>query len=408
MVHLAEARRLAAHHARPLRRAGPEIRRLCRSRPAGQARHRAAEPRPRRHPRHRAGGHVHAGQAVARPRTAGSRASPTRHPDPTLPAVIFNHQNAHVPEPRRALGAGAADRHQGRRRWPPIAAPRRSRPSRVPPTGTHPEDYHMPMRGLAQGLRARHRQAARSSPTTRPSASRSPTCCGRRMGDQIPTDPDGDRASRSARAGGSRTRRPRTELLEKAGFTKRGNNWYTPDGKPFTITRHGRGRGAPGDDPRRHDDRRSNGGSSASTPRPTSRRARCSTGATAATSRRDHQLERRDLGRPPGPVATSSTAGTRSSSRRPASRSRRATGSAGRSPELDKIIEQIRAIAFDDPKGVELGQRLRQAGGAGDADHPADGLQRLHGDGRHLLDRLSDRGRTPTPTRCRTGATRAT
>ena len=25
-------------------------------------------------------------------------------------------------------------------------------------------------------------------------------------------------------------------------------------------------------------------------------------------------------------------------------------------PELDKIIEQIRAIGFDDPKGVELGQ----------------------------------------------------
>ena len=59
---------------------GPEIPRLCRSRPAGQARDRAAEPRARRHPRHRAGRHVHAGQAVARPRAPGSRASPTRIP----------------------------------------------------------------------------------------------------------------------------------------------------------------------------------------------------------------------------------------------------------------------------------------------------------------------------------------
>ena len=96
-----------------LRQAGAEIRRLYRSRPAGQARDRAAQPRARHHPRHRARGHVHAGQAVRRPRTAGSRASPTRHPDPTLPAVIFNTQNEHVQEPRRALGAGAADRHQG-------------------------------------------------------------------------------------------------------------------------------------------------------------------------------------------------------------------------------------------------------------------------------------------------------
>ena len=38
---------------------------------------------------------------------------PYAHPDPTLPALIFNTQNETVQEPRRALGAGAADRHQG-------------------------------------------------------------------------------------------------------------------------------------------------------------------------------------------------------------------------------------------------------------------------------------------------------
>ena len=65
MVHLAEARRLEAHDGRALRRARAEVRRLYRSRPAGQARDRADEPRARHHPRHLARGHVHARQAVA-------------------------------------------------------------------------------------------------------------------------------------------------------------------------------------------------------------------------------------------------------------------------------------------------------------------------------------------------------
>ena len=52
VVHLAEARRLAAHDAREVRRARPEIRRLYRSRSAGQARDPAAEPPARHHPRH--------------------------------------------------------------------------------------------------------------------------------------------------------------------------------------------------------------------------------------------------------------------------------------------------------------------------------------------------------------------
>ena len=50
-------------------------------------------------------------------------------------------------------------------------------------------------------------------------------------------------------------------------------------------------------------------------------------------------------------------------------------------PELDKIIEQIRTIGFDDPKGIELGLRLPEAGGARDADDPADVVQRVHRDG---------------------------
>ena len=83
MVHLGQARRLGAHHGRTLRRARPEVRRLHRSGPAGQARDRAAQPRARHHPRRGARGHVHARARIATARTAGSRASPT--PIPTRP-----------------------------------------------------------------------------------------------------------------------------------------------------------------------------------------------------------------------------------------------------------------------------------------------------------------------------------
>ena len=116
---------------------------------------------------------------------------------------------------------------------------------------------------------------------------------------------------------------------------------------------------------------------------------------------RRRRLRRHDhagASRPGAAIPTcrsSSTAGTRSSSPRPASRSRRATGSAGRNPELDKIIEQIRTIGFDDPKGLELGRDYVKLVVQRDADHSADVLQRLHGDGRDLLDRLPERRDRP-------------
>ena len=51
-------------------------------------------------------------------------------------------------------------------------------------------------------------------------------------------------------------------------------------------------------------------------------------------------------------------------------------------PELDKIIEQIRTDRLRRSQGPRARPRLREARGARDADHPADVLQRLHGDGR--------------------------
>ena len=50
-------------------------------------------------------------------------------------------------------------------------------------------------------------------------------------------------------------------------------------------------------------------------------------------------------------------------------------------PELDKIIEQIRTHRLRRSEGRRTRARLSEARGAGDADHPADVLQRVHRDG---------------------------
>ena len=116
--------------------------------------------------------------------------------------------------------------------------------------------------------------------------------------------------------------------------------------------------------------------------------------ADAARGRRFrhlHRLERRDLGRPPGPVLLPRQLALAVRRASPASRSRCATGSAGRTRSSTRSSSRSGASRFDDPKGDRARPRVRQARRAGDADHPADGLQRLHGDGSDLLDRLSDR-----------------
>jgi peptide/nickel transport system substrate-binding protein len=54
------------------------------------------------------------------------------------------------------------------------------------------------------------------------------------MGDQIPTSAD-DIARSFGRGWWKPDPQAATELLQAAGFTKRGNDWVTPDGKPFTV-----------------------------------------------------------------------------------------------------------------------------------------------------------------------------
>ena len=157
---------------------------------------------------------------------------PFGHPDPTLPAVILNHQNEHFKnrDVRWALAllidikAVVMAAYRGAATISAID---------VPPTGGHVATYHEPMEGwlkdfeLDTGKRKIKPYDATISKQIadmlRPS-----------MGEQIPTDP---KEIRKAFGLGWFKADPQaaTELLEKAGYKKVNNQWMGPDGKPFVI-----------------------------------------------------------------------------------------------------------------------------------------------------------------------------
>lgn len=157
---------------------------------------------------------------------------PYGHPDPTLPSVIFNTQNENLKsrDVRWALAlmidvkAVTMAAYRGAATISAIA---------VPPTGIHPEAYHKPMEAWLKDfeLDTGKSKFKPYDPTVgkqiadmlRPS-----------MGDQIPSDP-----AVIGKSFGLGWWKPNVaaagELLTRAGFRKQGNQWLTPDGKPFTI-----------------------------------------------------------------------------------------------------------------------------------------------------------------------------
>ena len=158
---------------------------------------------------------------------------PYGHPDPTLPQVIFNHQNPKFQnrDVRWALALaldikaivdgvlsrcgddlgdrGAADGHASR------------------------TIYHKPMQEWLTDfeLDTGKKVIKPYDPTIgqqiadmlRPS-----------MGDQIPTDPEQIDAAFGL-GWWKQDREAAAQLLERAGFTRRGNDWYMPDGQRFSI-----------------------------------------------------------------------------------------------------------------------------------------------------------------------------
>ncbi len=167
---------------------------------------------------------------------------PYAHPDPTLPAVIFNDQLPQFQnrDVRWALAllidikAVSMASYRGAATISAIG---------VPPTGTYPQYYQEPLEDWLKtfevdtGKRKIHpydpTMGKQIADMLRPS-----------LGSQIPTDP-AEIARSFGRGWWKRDPQAAQELLEKAGFTKRGDRWYQPDGKPFAIKLMVEGEGRP-------------------------------------------------------------------------------------------------------------------------------------------------------------------
>jgi peptide/nickel transport system substrate-binding protein len=157
---------------------------------------------------------------------------PYGHPDPTLPAVIFNLQNPMFQnrDVRWALAllidikAVSMASYRGAATISAIG---------IPPTGTHPEDYHKPLQEWLTNFEL-DTGKEKIKPYDPKIGEEIAAMLRPSMKDAIPTDPE-----EIARSFGFGWWKPNpkaaTELLQRAGYTKRGNEWYTPDGKRFTI-----------------------------------------------------------------------------------------------------------------------------------------------------------------------------
>jgi peptide/nickel transport system substrate-binding protein len=157
---------------------------------------------------------------------------PYAHPDPTLPAVIFNDQLDLFKsrDVRWALAllidikAVSMASYRGAATISAIG---------IPPTGSHPDVYHAPLESWLKDFELD--TGKRRVKPYDPSVGRQIADMLRAsMGEQIPADPN-----QIAKAFGRGWWKPdpqaAQELLEKAGFAKRADKWYTPDGKPFAI-----------------------------------------------------------------------------------------------------------------------------------------------------------------------------
>ena len=157
---------------------------------------------------------------------------PYAHPDPTLPSVIFNTQRAPFKnrDVRWALAllidmkAVSMASYRGAATISAIA---------IPPTGTHPADYHEPLQAWLKDFELdtgkRNIKPYDSTVGQQIANMLRPS-----IKDQIPSDP-----KEIAKSFGLGWWKPypqaATELLERAGFTKRGNDWYMPDGSRFVV-----------------------------------------------------------------------------------------------------------------------------------------------------------------------------
>jgi peptide/nickel transport system substrate-binding protein len=276
---------------------------------------------------------------------------PYAHPDPTLPMVVLNDQLEKFknPDVRWALALlidiKAVDMASYRGAATISAID-------IPPTGTHPHYYFEPMEQwlkdftIDTGKRTIHpydpSMAQEITDMLRPS-----------MGSAIPTDPKAIAAA-FGRGWWKQDPQAAAELLEKAGLKKIGGKWMLPDGTPFTITISTEGDNRPV---------MTRAGSiiaqqwtqagidSKIDALPTAMWSNMFNGQNEATMAWTVETWG---GHPDLSFFLDSWHSQFLSD--PGKFQPPRNWQRWKDPELDKIIEQIRAIDFDDPKGIELGQ----------------------------------------------------
>jgi peptide/nickel transport system substrate-binding protein len=224
----------------------------------------------------------------------------------------------------------------------------------VPPTGTAPDYYHKPMNEWLTSfeLDTGKRTIKPYDPTigTQIAEMLRPS-----VGDQVPTDPDAIGAAFGV-GWWKQDQEAAAELLEKAGYTRRGNDWYTPEGERFKISVMVEGEARPvmtragsmiAEQWRRFGiDATTDAAQAAFITRRNGGDFETAISWSVETWGGHPDLSffldswHSEFVKPAGEVQT------------PRNWSR------WQNPELDKIIEQIRAISFDDPQGVELGKEF--------------------------------------------------
>jgi peptide/nickel transport system substrate-binding protein len=277
---------------------------------------------------------------------------PWAHPDPTLPAVIYNNEKPGLDkkEVRWALTLAidiaqvALASYKGAATISAI---------HVPPTGMYPKYYHTPLEPWLNDftLKVGGQDYKPYDPTA---AQRIADLARQSLGDLVPTDPD--TIKRYIGAGWWKYDvKAAEQLMLDAGMKKDGGTWALPDGSPFKVPLMGLGES-----------------------NPTMNRAAAMVVENWKAFGIDATLDAQANLWPimSSGEYTSSLAWTietwggdpdlffflnswHSKFYVPSGQPAAGTNSMRwKNPELDKIIESIQKISFDDPKGVELGQEF--------------------------------------------------
>jgi peptide/nickel transport system substrate-binding protein len=157
---------------------------------------------------------------------------PFAHPDPTLPSILLNNKvkpfdNKDVRWALalmvdiRAVSLGA---FRGAANLSALA---------VPPTGSAPDDYFVPMQDWLTGFEL-DTGKRKIKPYNANVAKEIADLVRPQWGDAIPKD-DNQLKRMFGFGWWKQDVQAATELLQKAGFTKQGNKWMKPDGTPFAF-----------------------------------------------------------------------------------------------------------------------------------------------------------------------------